>query len=178
MTCSCGLAQMLNKWTQSSGHPAFGPNPCEGDGRGYPIWGVSYGGTLGFPLFSLCSPKAWFLDQQHLCHGELVRKAESQILPQTYWIRICIWCDDSQRHVEVQKPCSKDVVSIRGVTFWLSSQIEVLNLGSTFEYPIGALVCGTSSPPSPPTDVFTNLEALELHYLGVLIKILLQRHRW
>lgn len=35
---------------------------------------------------------------------------------------------------------------------------------------------GTSSPPSPPVDVFTNLEALELHYLGVLIKILLQRH--
>ena len=34
---------------------------------------------------------------------------------------------------------------------------------------------GTSSPPSPP--VFTNLEALELHYLGVLIKILWQRHR-
>ena len=55
MTCSCGLAWMLNKWTWSSGHTAFGPNPCEGDGRGSPIWGVSYGAPWGSHCFH-CAP--------------------------------------------------------------------------------------------------------------------------
>ena len=97
----------------------LGPTPVRVMGKGPPYEVFLQGAPWG-SQFSLCSLKAWFLDQQHLCHRELVRKAESQISPQPYWITICIWRDDSQRHAEVQPPCSKDAVSIGGVTFWLS----------------------------------------------------------